>query len=296
MGHTLLKYVYHRFAGMVPGLQCDVEPKTSDVLLGQFNDAQCRKLFAKAPSKDRVEETKRIADELDAAHALPPGGEDRANALRELESRMEALNNANIKEEKKAVRLDLRLRLGADELLVDGTIVHSLAKSHRRAEAKRTWERLLSEVKAVKDKPAAAIETAEQRKRSTYTPLLYIIKKQVLDGRRMREPVYATAAVTSFGELGPGCTKVQEWLATRYKAHLLTLGERADGLQVKHLVGKFRADLRLSLLMVTARRMAAMQQAAGLPAACIRGLGDPLPGQGTAMEEGPDSVAAVAAV
>ena len=141
-----------------------------------------------------------------------------------------SLNKANIKEEKKAVRLDLRLRLGADELLVDGTIVHSLAKSHRRAEAKRTWERLLSEVKAVKDKPAAAIETAEQRKRSTYTPLLYIIKKQVLDGRRMREPVYATAAVTSFGELGPGCTKVQEWLATRYKAHLLTLGERADGL------------------------------------------------------------------
>ena len=106
----------------------------------------------------------------------------------------------------------------------NGTIVHSLAKSHRRAEAKRTWERLLSEVKAVKDKPAAAIETAEQRKRSTYTPLLYIIKKQVMDGRRRREPAYATAAVTSFGELGPGCAKVQEWLAMRYKAHLLNFG------------------------------------------------------------------------
>ena len=82
----------------------------------------------------------------------------------------------------------------------------------------------------------------------------------------------------------------------RYKAHLLTLGQRPDGLEVKHLVGKFRADLRLSLMMVTARRMAAMQQAAGLPAACVRGLGVPLPGQGTIMEGGSDSVATVASV
>ena len=82
----------------------------------------------------------------------------------------------------------------------------------------------------------------------------------------------------------------------RYKAHLLNFGERADGLQVKYLVGKFRADLRLSLMMVTAKRMAAMQQAAGLPAACIRGLGDPLPGQGTSMEGGSDPVVTAASV
>ena len=94
----------------------------------------------------------------------------------------------NSKEKKKAVRLDLRFRHGPDELLVDATIVHSLAKSHRRAEAGRTMLRLLSDVKSVKDKPAAAIETAEQRKDKTYMPLLYVIEKagKLLEAQRIR--------------------------------------------------------------------------------------------------------------
>jgi len=70
------------------------------------------------------------------------------------------------------------------------------------------WERLLSDVKSVKDKPAAAIEEARAKKYQTYNPLLYVIKKQVLDGRRQREPRFTPAAVTTFGELGPGCTGV----------------------------------------------------------------------------------------
>ena len=62
----------------------------------------------------------------------------------------------------------------------------------------------------------------------------------------------------------------------RYKAHLSGLGSRADGLETSVLVGRFRADLRMALMMVTVRRMAAMQEAAGLPSACVRGLGDRL--------------------
>ena len=62
------------------------------------------------------------------------------------------------KEDKKAVRLDVQFKYGQDELLIDCSITHSLAKSHRRAEAKRTWERLLSNIEAVQDKGAAAIE------------------------------------------------------------------------------------------------------------------------------------------
>ena len=275
LGHNLLKYVLHRFARMVPGIQSTVEPKTSDVLHGQLSDAQCQKLFPKAPSAERLRKIKDIVNELDTATAMPAGSA-RSEALRAVEHNMDALNTANSEEKKKAVRLDLRLQHGPDELLVDATIVHSLSKTHRQAEAGRTMSRLLSEVKAVKERPAAAIETAERRKASTYAPLLYIIKKQVADGRRSREPVYATAAVTTFGELGADCAKVQEWIAMRYKAHLLGLGHRADGLDAKFLVGKFRADLRLALMMVTVRRMAAMQEAAGLPADCVRGLGDRL--------------------
>jgi len=183
---------------------------------------------------------------------------------------MDALNTANLKEEKKAVRLDVQLQHGSDELLVDGTILHSLCKSHRQAEAARTWERLLSDTKAVKDKPAAAIESARAKKYQTYNPLLYVIKKQVLDGRRRKEPKFTPAAVTTFGELGPGCTVVQEWLAMRLKAHLTSLSERPDGVSVSQVVGRFRADFRLSLMMVAVRRAAAMLLGSGLPGCCVR--------------------------
>ena len=268
-GHTLLKWTIDRFARKVPGVHCVIEPKTSKVLLDQFSDVQCRKLFPKRPSKKRSQAIKEMVDELDAIRALPRG-EERDVRSRAVAARMDALNTANLKEEKKAVRLDVQLQHGPDELLVDGTIVHSLCKSHRQAEAARTWERLLSDTKAVKDKPAAAIESARAKKYQTYNPLLYVIKKQVLDGRRRKEPKFTPAAVTTFGELGPGCTVVQEWLAMRLKAHLTSLSERPDGVSVSQVVGRFRADFRLSLMMVAVRRAAAMLLGSGLPGCCVR--------------------------
>ena len=111
---------------------------------------------------------------------------------------------------KKAVRLDIQFKSGQDELLVDCSITHSLSKSHVRAEAKRTWQRLCSHIDAVRDKPAAALEAARNAKYQTYNPLMYVIKKQVIDKRRSREPQFTPAVATSFGELGPGCTVVQE--------------------------------------------------------------------------------------
>ena len=72
-----------------------------------------------------------MVDELDAIRALPQG-EERTSRSRAVAARMDALNTANLKEEKKAVRLDVQLQHGPDELLVDGTIVHSLCKSHRQ--------------------------------------------------------------------------------------------------------------------------------------------------------------------
>ena len=100
---------------------------------------------------------------------------------------------------------------------------------------------------------------------------MYIIKKQVLDGRRQREPKFTPAAVTTFGELGPGCTVVQEWLAERLKRHLESDGERPDGAKVPFMVGRFRADFRLAVMMTVARRAAAMQLGSGLPSCCVRG-------------------------
>ena len=165
----------------------------------------------------------------------------------------------------------MQLRHGADELLIDGTIVHSLCKSRKKAEAARTWERLLSNIKAVRDKPAAAIEDARAGKYQTYNPLLYVMRKQLVDGRRPKEPKFTPAAATTFGELGPGCVVVQEWLATRLKAFHTSMGERPDGRKPKDLTGTFRADFRLAILMAVVRRAGAMQLGAGLPSCSVRG-------------------------
>ena len=93
----------------------------------------------------------------------------------------------------------------------------------------------------------------------------------MVDGRRRKEPQFTPAVVTTFGELGPGCAVVQEWLAMRLKAHLTSLGERPDGVKISHIVGCFRAEFRLALMMTTVRRAAAMQLGSGLPSCCVRG-------------------------
>ena len=118
---------------------------------------------------------------------------------------MDALNAQSDSQKKKAVRLDLQLQHETDELLVDCIVTHSLAKSHLKAEAKRTMDRLTSPIVEVQDRAAAAIDKARQKKTNSYVPLMYVIQKQVLDGRRRKAPTFTPAALTSFGELGPGC-------------------------------------------------------------------------------------------
>ena len=60
----------------------------------------------KLPSKERSKAIKEMVDELDAIRALIPGAE-RDSRTRAAGAQMDALNIANSKEEKKAVRLDV---------------------------------------------------------------------------------------------------------------------------------------------------------------------------------------------
>ena len=102
---------------------------------------------------------------------------------------------------------------------------------------------------------------------------MYVIKKQVLDGRRSKAPVFTPVALTSFGELGSGCAVVQEWLALRLKAYHVAQGPRPDGLSPQQLTATFRKQFRLALLMTTVRRLAAIQRGSGLPSSCVRPVG-----------------------
>ena len=181
-------------------------------LNGQFTREHCRRLFPKAPSRERIEQIRKLVDEMDEVQRMP-SGTHHERRQRDLTQRINALNTASDSEEKKAVRLDVQLQHDGDELLVDCTVVHPLARAHVRAEVKRTMLRLNSTVAEVRNKPAAAIDTARRRKEQSYIPFIYVLKKQLVDGRRLQEPVFTPMVVTSFGELGSGCAVVQEWLA-----------------------------------------------------------------------------------
>ena len=58
-------------------------------------------------------------------------------------------------------------------------------------------ERLNSTVLEVRNK-AAVIDTARRRKEQAYIPFIYVLIKQLMDGRRHKEPALAPMAVTSF--------------------------------------------------------------------------------------------------
>ena len=148
---------------------------------------------------------------------------------------------------------------------------HPSLKVGGAAEAKRTVERLDSDVSEVRDRQAAAIDTARRRKERAYIPLVYVLKKQLLDRRRHKEAVFTPMVVTSFGELGPGCALVQEWLAMRLKSHVAASGSRPDGLGPAELTREFRRRFRTAMLMVTIRRLGALQRSSGLPDECARG-------------------------
>ena len=83
-----------------------------------------------------------------------------------------------------------------------------MTKAGRQPEIKRTWERILSDVKEVKDKPAAAVDAARAKKFQTYNPLLYVIKKQVLGAsgwgkfKTVMQIVAICMVIAPFGFLG----------------------------------------------------------------------------------------------
>ena len=130
-------------------------------------------------SEPKTRKAMEIVDGFDEAMQLAES-KDRANTRFEFTDRVDALNTANIQEDKKAVRLDVQFQGGHDETLNDYSIIHVLAQSHRRAEAKRTWEQLMSSVDSVKNKSAAtaAIEAARRVTEQTNIILLHIIRSR----------------------------------------------------------------------------------------------------------------------
>ena len=115
-----------------------------------------------------------------------------------------------------------------------------------------------------------ALQDQTQSKHNQYAPLVTIAKKQAIDGKRLSEPRFVAAAMSTAGEMGLETIQLQEWLTASYARMLGTQPKRDDGIGTKKLTAVFRNKLRNRLAIAVARGQARMCLSAGLPASSCR--------------------------
>jgi hypothetical protein len=129
--HSMFKWAVY-YAAQEAGCMAQMEPKTENLLLGQFSADECRALFPKAPGKRSQEVIDRIMAERDDILTMLPGP-DRDKKLKDISSTCRLLNRQH---KTKGVRIDVAITAPDtnDALFVDTTCIHTSCKSRRGAE------------------------------------------------------------------------------------------------------------------------------------------------------------------
>ena len=109
--------------------------------------------------------------------------------------------------------------------MVDVTAIHTGSPSYARDELKAVSARqfaaqvacMVDVVDPNKLDPSPALVKRETAKFNKYSRLLHVAKRQTLEGRRRKEPVFAAFAVTDYGEVGPHSKDLLEWIVHQFK-------------------------------------------------------------------------------
>jgi len=271
MRHSLLKWAVY-YAGQEAGCEVQMEPKTQNLLLGQYSGVECRALFPKRTSKAIAKRISDVKKELEAVNNLEPGPErgTRQVAVRQV-CRM--MHNQY---ETKGLRIDVRLLdpHTLQERWVDTTCIHSTCKTRLQAEMKHSRLKIKSRNEARQDgqtdlllhKPGAGVKNQTTAKHKTYAPLIAVARKQFEDKKRHVLPQFIAAVTSSMGEFGLELVKLQEWLCACYSRKLARLGPRDDGTKIATMSATFRNKFRYSIYAAVARGQARMLLSSGLPA------------------------------
>ena len=270
--HSYFKYVVYYLAE-IAGAKADMEPKTSALLLDQFTEGDCKKLFMKAPNAEQ----QALVNQALAIMQAGPTTEAKQTAAALLESLVPRESDT------KGLRIDVALSRPHDQsagsvLWVDVTSVSSTCQTRIDAELKDICEKKVFMSKSEQaSKPLAdidwgghALKQQEQHKRNVYAPLMAVAAKQLLDNRREVAPIFLAPAISTLGEFSEDCIKLQEWLLTTYKMKLAREGPRDDGQSANQLTAAFRQQIRQGLIVAVAKGQGQMLLAAGLPAQCCK--------------------------
>ena len=115
-----------------------------------------------------------------------------------------------------------------------------------------------------------SLQEQTQSKHNRYAPLVTIAQKQTIDGKRISEPEFIAAAMSTAGEMGWETIRLQEILTASYARMLGTQPKRDDGIGIKKLTANYRNKLRNRVAIAVARGQARMCFSAGLRASSCR--------------------------
>lgn len=253
-----------------------MEPQTSSLLMGQYTAEQCRALFPKKPSKIVAQEIKVMMDELDATKNMPPGPE---RVTKETIMRRKCVM-MHQQYQTKGLRIDVQLEdpLTEQEMWVDTICIHPTCQTRIKAEFKHVKKIILAETLARSERKINQLTKQSEKavinqtntKHCAYAPLMNVVRKQKLDGKRHNLPAFRAAVVSSLGEFGKELVMLQEWITSCYARKIVGEGHRDDGEKIEDLTAKFRRKFRTAIVVAVARGQARMLNTQGLPAGCIK--------------------------
>ena len=268
--HTLIEWTIYN-AAKEADLVVHMEPKTRNLLCGQFSTEQCQSLFPKTANKKVKEEIENIKKEIEATNALEYGHERRIREAK-LQSQCRMLQKQHLT---KGLRIDVQATdpISSDEYWIDVTCIHPTCKSRIKKESAHIKNKIMEEEKRRKkgeNNPTSnisgkAVLDQTNNKHNTYEPLISMARKQKNDGIRDKEPKFLAVVITTNGEFGPETIQTIELLTRAYSNKIAKEGPQDDGSTVQDLTAEFRNGLKDALQVAVARGLARMIYSAGWP-------------------------------
>ena len=255
------------------GLEAKAEPDTYSLLLGDFSQANCKRLFPKRVSKLYKERVSAVVNavELVSSPACTLSEPDKRAYV---QVRIDALPIVD-KEDSVGLRIDVELEdLSTGETKwIDATVVHTAAESYREREFKAVVARnvsastatALATVDVLKFQTSPVLLERTTLKDEKYSRLVWIAKKQTQQKKRRQTPQFNTFCVSDFGELSPSAIIMLDWLVDKRRSLAEKAGARTDGLKPLDIVKRFKHNLRMGVQMAIAAGSGEMFHSAGQP-------------------------------
>ena len=250
-----------RSAGGAPVRQ----PATYGLLGGYFSKEDLSSLFCGRLSKQEANERKVLAMKYLDVISENPQGARRIEKLNELREEFPAPMVAGNDENNGIIRFDMKLPSYGPvdcprEIWLDHAIVQETSPTYR--------EQTLEFLQASTENNAAespAFHKAHGTKTRKYGPLISVASRLAEERKLDFSPTFLFPIVSSFGFMNEDMNQVMKFMVDFYRGQLKRARNRADGLTVAVLKGKFKVQLKNSLCFALLRGNALALYNQGMP-------------------------------